>query len=137
MSKYLKKILIVAVAVCCALSVQLSVSALPSMGDLGALSGVQDFINSLFPSTQSTFPAKTTIVTDGYFVTDVNRKLGDVNNDGAITASDARLILRTAAGIDVLSGTASDSADVNGDSVITAKDARSVLRYAAGITTSF
>lgn len=66
-----------------------------------------------------------------------SQKTGDVNNDGKITAADARLILRTAAGIQVLSGAAANAADVNGDTLITAKDARSVLRYAAGITNSF
>ena len=62
MNKYLKKILIVAIAVCCAFSVQLSVNALPSLGDLGDLGNVQDWINGLFPSTQPTDPAETTTV---------------------------------------------------------------------------
>lgn len=51
MNKYLKKIFIVAVAVCCALSVQLSVSALPSLEDLANPDKVQDWINSLFTTT--------------------------------------------------------------------------------------
>lgn len=81
--------------------------------------------------------SKTNIVIYPSNETMTSRKTGDVNDDGKITAADARLILRAAAGIQVLSGDAADAADVNGDSVITAKDARSVLRYAAGITKSF
>lgn len=64
-------------------------------------------------------------------------KTGDVNNDGNITAADARLALRASATLDILSGSAFDAADVNGDGIITAKDARSILRYAAQITNSF
>lgn len=59
--------------------------------------------------------------------------LGDVDSDGKITARDARLILRSSAGIDTLSGDAAASADVNLDGKVNAADARIVLRCAANI----
>lgn len=60
-------------------------------------------------------------------------KLGDINNDGNVTASDARLVLRAAAKIDTLSEEATIIADVNFDTRITASDARMILRAAAKI----
>lgn len=62
---------------------------------------------------------------------------GDVDNDGRVTASDARLTLRAGAGLEKLTQLASDAADVNGDGRITAKDARSILRYAARLADGF
>lgn len=62
---------------------------------------------------------------------------GDVDNDGRVTASDARLTLRAGAGLEALSEPASHAADVNGDGRITAKDARSILRYAAKLADGF
>ena len=62
---------------------------------------------------------------------------GDVDNDGRVSASDARLTLRAGAGLEKLSPVAAEAADVNGDGRITAKDARSILRYAARISDGF
>ncbi len=59
--------------------------------------------------------------------------LGDTNLDTAITAADARLILRHASKVELLEGTALKNADANKDGFITAADARLVLRVAAGI----
>lgn len=87
--------------------------------------------------TEKEAESRTHIIINPNDSTVTNFKTGDVNDDGRITAADARLVLRCAAGITVLSNSAVQAADVNGDGVITAKDARSVLRYAAGITTSF
>ena len=56
---------------------------------------------------------------------------GDADNDGVVTAADARKILRVAAGIDKLSGQARLNADVDNDGVIYASDARETLRKAA------
>ena len=56
---------------------------------------------------------------------------GDADNDGEVTAADARKILRVAAGIDKLSGQARLNADVDNDGVISASDARETLRKAA------
>ena len=57
--------------------------------------------------------------------------LGDVNNDGKITASDARTILRVSAKLDKLDNDRLTVADINGDGKITASDARTVLRMSA------
>ncbi len=64
-------------------------------------------------------------------------KTGDVNSDGKVTATDARLALRASALLDTLEGAALYSADVNGDGRVTANDARSILRYSARITSGF
>ena len=58
--------------------------------------------------------------------------IGDVDNDGKVTANDARAALRAAVNLDPLtSGTpAFAAADVDFDKKITASDARSILRAA-------
>lgn len=61
------------------------------------------------------------------------RILGDVNGDGKITASDARLALRAAASLENLDSPSFYAADVNFDYKITAMDARLILRVAAGL----
>lgn len=58
---------------------------------------------------------------------------GDVDNDGKVTASDARKVLRAAAQLDDLSGQPALNADVDKDGSISAADARSILRKAAGL----
>ena len=62
--------------------------------------------------------------------TDISR-LGDVNNDGKITASDARLLLRTAARLDAETEDILTYGDIDSNGKITASDARTVLRIAA------
>ena len=57
--------------------------------------------------------------------------LGDSNNDGNITAADARLILRVAAKLETLTDKLIRIADMNADNKITAADARKILRKAA------
>ena len=57
--------------------------------------------------------------------------LGDVNNDGKITAADARIILRVSAKLDKLDNEKLAVADMNVDGKITAADARTVLRMSA------
>lgn len=52
---------------------------------------------------------------------------GDVDGDGKVTASDARLILRAAVGLETLD---LERADVDGDGKITSADAREALRTA-------
>ncbi|MCL2513026.1 MAG: dockerin type I repeat-containing protein [Oscillospiraceae bacterium] len=56
---------------------------------------------------------------------------GDVNNDGALDAVDARLILRHVAKLDTLTGAALKAADVDGSGEVDAGDARIVLRVTA------
>lgn len=56
---------------------------------------------------------------------------GDVNGDGAVTATDARLVLRCAAKLEELTSVQSSAADVNSDGNITSADARTILRISA------
>ncbi len=60
-----------------------------------------------------------------------SEKLGDINADGKISASDARQILRFSAKLDDWTDDIFLYADVNSDNKITAKDARMVLRASA------
>ena len=59
--------------------------------------------------------------------------MGDVNSDGKVTGSDARLTLRSAAGIEKLEGDALLAADIDGNGKVTANDARMILRISAKI----
>lgn len=68
------------------------------------------------------------VVTD-YYVS----VTGDLDSDGDVTASDARLVLRAAAALDDISGAYEVAADVNLDGDVTATDARLTLRVAAGL----
>lgn len=56
---------------------------------------------------------------------------GDVDSDGDVTSSDARIILRAVAGLEKLENEYFVAADVNCDGKVTAQDARSTLRVAA------
>ena len=62
---------------------------------------------------------------------------GDLNNDGSVTAEDARTALRIAVGLeDAAPGSAVYlAADVSGDGAVTAEDARLILRAAVGLET--
>lgn len=55
----------------------------------------------------------------------------DVNGDGKINASDARLALRVSARLEVLEGNSFTAADTDKDGKVTASDARRILRKAA------
>ncbi|MCD7827313.1 MAG: dockerin type I domain-containing protein [Clostridiales bacterium] len=59
---------------------------------------------------------------------------GDADGSGKVTASDARTILRVAAGLEDGTAAAEDNLDVNGDGKVTAADARAALRTAAGLS---
>ncbi len=61
----------------------------------------------------------------------VGYEIGDVNNDGKITAADARTVLRASAKLETLDENAMVAADVNKDKKITAADARTILRVSA------
>ncbi len=60
-------------------------------------------------------------------------KLGDVNGDGKIAATDARMILQHVAGLVILTEDQASRADVDGMGTITAVDARMILQIVAGI----
>ncbi len=59
--------------------------------------------------------------------------LGDINFDGKVTAADARLILRSAAQLQILTKSQMSVADINADGKVNALDARLALRMAAGL----
>lgn len=61
-------------------------------------------------------------------------KMGDVNGDGKVNATDARIALRMAANLESKDNVNLMSVDANGDGKITASDARSILRNAAHIS---
>ena len=58
---------------------------------------------------------------------------GDINTDGRISASDARLVLRIGAKLDEATETQKLIADMNDDGKISATDARTILRISAKI----
>ena len=62
------------------------------------------------------------------------RLSGDLDEDGVISAADARLALRAAVGLELYAADsrAFKAADVNLDTVITSADARLILRKAVG-----
>lgn len=58
---------------------------------------------------------------------------GDIDGDGNITASDARLALRYSVGLEYFTSSQKANADVDGTSGITASDARLILRVSVGL----
>jgi hypothetical protein len=58
---------------------------------------------------------------------------GDANGDGKLTASDARLVMKSVAGIGKIADENFDKADMNCDKKITASDARIILKKVAGL----
>ena len=60
---------------------------------------------------------------------------GDLNDDGKITAVDARYVLQSASGARPLDEIQKAVADINGDGKITAVDARWILQIASGART--
>lgn len=63
----------------------------------------------------------------------VTALLGDVDNDGVITAADARLALRHSISTGVLTGRDFLAADADSDNKLTSADARLILRAAIGL----
>ena len=60
---------------------------------------------------------------------------GDVNGDGKVNSSDARLALRAAVGLEDLTEVQKAAADVNRDGNVRSSDARKILRVAVGLDT--
>lgn len=60
-------------------------------------------------------------------------KLGDVNEDGSVTAADALYVLQAAAGIKTLTAAQQKKADYNKDGKVSAIDARKILQVVAGL----
>lgn len=63
----------------------------------------------------------------------ITYKIGDVSNDGKITAADARLALRFSAQLEIPTTTQALAADIDGNNKITASDARKILRISANL----
>lgn len=59
--------------------------------------------------------------------------LGDISDDGKITAVDARIILQYVAGLREFTDAEIETADVNSDNKVTAVDARIILQVVAGL----
>lgn len=60
-------------------------------------------------------------------------KLGDVDSNGAVDATDARLALRAAVGLDKLDAAQTKAADVDKNGTVDSTDARLILRAAVGL----
>lgn len=75
-------------------------------------------------------PAYTALKEAGYLVTPMLYKKGDIDNDGAITAADARIALRLAVGLEEHDEFRMYAADIDGDNAVTPADARILLRIA-------
>ena len=63
--------------------------------------------------------------------------IGDVNVDGTVDTTDARLVLQHAVGKSVLKEEEQMMADVNGDGWVNTTDARLILQYAVGKIEAF
>lgn len=77
--------------------------------------------------------SKVTYVFADTDIADFLVKRGDINGDGKVQASDARLALRASAKLEKLSDEQLKSADVIANGEVTAADARAILRVSAKI----
>lgn len=62
---------------------------------------------------------------------------GDLDGDGKVLASDARIVLRASANLVKLTDAQKKAADVNADGKVLADDARQILRFSAKLQSSF
>ena len=86
------------------------------------------------PSTEpSTSPSTEPPVTEPTEPSDPAYTLGDINGDNRITSADARLALRAAVRLEVLSDLEFLAADADGDGQVRSSDARLILRAAIGL----
>lgn len=81
--------------------------------------------------------APVTVKYDGKNELSEKKTLGDVDLNGKITASDARLALRYSAKLEKLTQEQLRNADVNKDKKVTSSDARIILRVSAGLEKGF
>lgn len=70
-------------------------------------------------------------------VDEPSQLLGDIDYSAGVDATDARLALRIAVGLDTVNKETRIVADVDYDGKVTSNDARLILRYAVGLTHSF
>lgn len=107
-------------------------------GEKKLLQSGYELSHEIDTSTVGKYPVK---VTYGEFETQFEytvadrpqRILGDVNGDGYVTASDARLALRSAASLEHLDENSYNAADVDFNGEVSPADARKILRVAAKI----
>lgn len=64
-------------------------------------------------------------------------RYGDIDNDGNVSAGDARIALRVSVGLETISEAQLQAADIDGDHAVTAGDARLILRYSVGLTSDW
>ena len=64
-------------------------------------------------------------------------QIGDVNGDGVVDSSDARLVLQAEVDLVQLTAVQKIAADVNGDGAINSTAARMILQYEVGLTDGF
>lgn len=85
------------------------------------------------PETPEATATPTPEITETPVDTEVIYLLGDVNNDGVVSAYDALVILKHAAKLELLTTESQLRADVEIDSIIDASDALAILKIAAKI----
>ena len=76
--------------------------------------------------------AITVFITDAVFVSAAEKC--DVDADGTVTATDARLALRASVGLETLTDEQKTLADADGNGSVEAADARAILRLSVGLT---
>ena len=59
--------------------------------------------------------------------------LGDIDENGAIDAADARIILRASVGLEEITVSLVSRGDIDKDNELTSSDARTILRVAVGL----
>ncbi len=64
---------------------------------------------------------------------EIKLSLGDIDDDGTISAADARLVLRMSVNLEIPSADQEAAADIDGDGNISAADARLVLRISVNL----
>lgn len=74
---------------------------------------------------------------DPWLLTRSGILLGDVSQNGTITAFDGAIVLRAVVELDTLTAAQAIAADVSADGNVTAYDASLILRYVVGLITGF
>ncbi len=96
------------------------------------LASEEDVMNALYPvsSIEGYLPVPSEVYDHLASEEEVVTR-GDVNYDGHVTSTDARLALRCVAKLDPVDALMFRAIDINEDSLVTASDARMILRIAA------
>ena len=102
-------------------------AVVPEEGSSNAVVPEEPSSNAVVPDEPTEKPSEPVIP--------VAHKLGDVNNDGRVSAADARLALRQAVGLENYAADSAEfkAADVDANGKVTAYDARMILRCAVGL----